>query len=226
MPKQRQAQESVPESILLSSGEISIVMLDARYTPYSSHPAQIENLCGSFVETATSDGLEPVVMANRTCVSRQRELYHLHGNITISRGRASFMGAKGVAGIERLARSLRIGSPECIVHMAIFCVKLGKRAQVTSCGLLETNMARWGYFLRCEGRLYEETNAVRFSIHRFEGDFAFPEQFRPDGNDWTVTGKGTVLVRLTWRRLAWTREAERECLAFCDRVARWLHSCC
>ena len=99
--------------------------------PYSSHPVQIQNLCCSFVEIATSDCLEQVVIVNRTCLSRQRELYHLHCN-PISRGRASFMGANDVAGIECLAPSLRIGSPECIVHMAIFCIKLGKCAPVTS----------------------------------------------------------------------------------------------
>ncbi len=41
-----------------------------------------------------------------------------------------------------------------------------------------------------------------------------------------VTGKGMVIIRLIWQRMAWDREAETACLAMCDLVTEWLRGCC
>ena len=71
--------------------------------------------------------------------------------------------------------------------------------------------------------MYEHTNTVRLKVKKFEGSiFHLPEEFRPDNNDWMVTGKGMVITRLTWRRLPWTHEAEQACLSMCIRVVDWL----
>lgn len=63
--------------------------------------------------------------------------------------------------------------------------------------------------------------------HRFDRlPFFIPVDFRPNKNDWTVTGKGMVIIRLIWQHMVWTREAEEACLSMCDRVTEWLHGCC
>jgi hypothetical protein len=103
--------------------------------------------------------------------------------------------------------------------------------QVSASGLLENVLLnRYARHLRVEGRMYDHTNTVRLSIHTFcadpdadpsaEGVFYLPRACWPDRNDWTVTGRGTVMTRFTWRknRVEWTRECEAHCLALCDRV--------
>ncbi len=80
--------------------------------------------------------------------------------------------------------------------------------------------------MRVTGRMYDHTNSVGFSIVRFEEDaFRMPAEFWPDSNDWTVTGKGMVIIRLIWKNVQWTQPLEDACLAMCNRVTDWLGSC-
>ena len=81
--------------------------------------------------------------------------------------------------------------------------------------------------MRVKGRIYEHTNSVCFTVLKFDQPpFLLPAEFRPDSNDWTVTGKGMVIIRLIWHHLEWSTAAEADCLAFCDRATEWLRTCC
>lgn len=220
----------IPESILDASGCVQTILLDERYAPYARQIPRIENLCGTFTEYVTTEGLDPVVKRTGT----QREIFHLHGNVVINQGKGAFMGVRGLHGIKRLARALRLESAGNVVHMAVLTTKLGKRAQVSANGLLETNLERHSEHLRVEGRMYEHTNAVRFTLVKFEApQFWLPREMQPDNNDWMVTGKGMVIIRLSWRGvdeerrgLAWNKDTEAACLGLCERVTEWIRRCC
>jgi len=223
MPRPNRRVDCVPESVLLPDGHIGSILLDERYAPYSRRGARIENLCGSFTEYVRTDGLESVLFKNGS----QKEMYHFQGNVVVNQGKGSFMAARGRTGLKKLARALRLSGPSNVVHMAVLTSKLGKRAQVTAAGLLETTLQRYPSQVRVKGRIYEHTNSVCFSVESFDQDpFQLPPEYAPDKNDWTVTGKGMLIIRLIWQRLEWTDEAERACLAFCDRATEWLHGCC
>lgn len=207
----------------MSDGEVKTIMLDERYTPYASQNPKIENLCGSFREYTSTHGLEGVIKSTQTCLGRQKELFHLHGNVTIYQGKAAFMAVRGMSGLEKLSRALNLSSAENIVHMAVLSGRIGSRVHVAESGLLETNLAYHSKWIRVEGRMYEYTNTVRLRVLKFEGPvFYLPEAIRPDNNDWMVTGKGIIIIRLTWRSLSWSRENEEACLAMCTRAVEWL----
>jgi len=226
MPKLDRHTHPVRQPVLLSSGEISIITLDDRFAPHSTKPARIENLCGFYLQYFDTRPFQQILHKKKTCFGQQRELYHLEGNLTINQGRASFMGARSYAGLTRLGRTMRLEDPSFAVHMAVLCLKLGRRAHVTSHGLMESNIARWDRHVRVEGRMFELCNTVRFTVQAYEGEFALDPALRPDNNDWAITGKGTVIARLTWVRLVWTAEAEAGILAFTNRVGEWLKECC
>jgi hypothetical protein len=223
MPKIQRHNICVPESILTSDGEVQTILLDERYTPYTSQKPKIENLCGSFCEYTSTNGLEGVVKLTQTCLGRQKEIFHLHGNVTIYQGKAAFMAVRGIEGLQKLSNALNLSSAHNIVHMAVLSGRIGTRVQVAESGLLESNLSQHNEWIRIEGRMYEHTNTVRLRVRKFEGPvFFLPEETRPDNNDWMVTGKGMVIIRLTWRRLSWTREAEDACLTMCTRAVEWL----
>jgi len=226
MPRISISEDTIPESILLDDGKVTTIMLDIKYSPYEKQIPRIENICGSFREAVPSQGLEGVLIKTKTPFGIQREIYHIEGNIILNQSKASFMGARSFDGLEKLSQSLNISTPRNNVHMVVFCMKLGKRVQVTPCGLLETNIARKQPLIRIQGRLYEQNNTARFCIKRFEGLFQLNTAYKPDNNDWGVTGKGTVLSRMTWKHINWTQEVETECLKLCSRVASWLETCC
>lgn len=220
MPKE------VRQAVLLSTGTISIVTLDERFAPYSHHPPKIENICGYFTQYLDTRPFAPVVETRRSCFGQTHELFHLDGNVTVHQGRASFMGAQSRAGLERLARTLRL-EPDCFtVHMVVLCMKLGQRAHVSTNGLLESNISRWTRHIRVHGRILEQANIVRFKIQEFTGEFQFPVALIPGNNDWAVTGRGTVLARMTWHRLQWDQPAEDQVIDLAARVGAWLTECC
>lgn len=225
MPRQNPRSCCVHESILKPDGSVETILLDERYTPYSRRGARIENLCGSFTQAlVNSTDLNKVLIKTGS----QREFFHLHGNVVLNQGKAAFMAVRGMTGLESIARSLKLPSPKNVVHMAVITCKLGKRAQVSTSGLLESTLARYSPKVSVKGRIYEHTNSVCFSVASFrEPPFCLHDSCTvPDKNDWTVTGKGMLIIRLIWHRLEWSRDVERHCLDFCDRTAEWLVSCC
>jgi hypothetical protein len=48
----------------------------------------------------------------------------------------------------------------------------------------------------------------------------------PLTNDWTVTGKGVVIGRFTFRDLEWTQDVEARIFSFGERVVAFLGTCC
>jgi len=225
MPRHKQRRNTVSERIRLPTGGTSVIMIDEKYMPYTPQPAKIENICGSFRQAVFTQGLDGVLFKTNTCFGKQHELYHLQGNVTLNGNKASFMGARSMHGIEQLARALSLETPQNIVHMVVVCTKLGKRVQVSPNGLLESRIARWSEQVHLEGRMMEQNNTVRIRIIDFTGPFALPREMIPENNDCSVTGRGTVLTRFTWRRIEWSQEVESACLALCNSMAAWLTEC-
>lgn len=223
MPFCKRGQLSVCERVLGTDGSIATILLDQRYAPYQKQEARIENLCGSFTEYTLSAPLKTAIF--KGC--GQQELFHLHGNVTINQGRASFLAVRSMEGLGNLSRALHLSSPRNVVHMAVLTSKLGRRVQVSSAGALESFLRRHNALVKETGRMFEQTNSVGFTVRAFDREPAsIPAAFRPDGNDWTVTGKGMVLIRLTWKRVEWTQEIEDACLVMCNRMTEWLSTCC
>jgi hypothetical protein len=223
MPRHNKRSQCVRESILLPNGGVDTILLDERYTPYTRQPTRIENLCGSFTEFVSTTGLEQVLRRS----GLQRELFHVHGNVVVNQGKGAFMAVRGADGLAGLARALRLSGPGNVVHMAVLTSKMGVRAQVSAGGLLEASLARHRDMVRVKGRIYEHTNSVCFAVRRFDqAPFELPAAVRPDNNDWTVTGKGMIIIRLIWHHLEWNAAVEEACLGLCDRVTAWLQGCC
>lgn len=132
MPKRTERCDCVPESVLLADGMVHTIMLDERYSPYASQGARLENLCGVFKEPVAPLDIAPVLATTHTAFGCQKEVFNVHGNAAIHRGRASFMGVRSAEGLEGLARGLNLTSAGNAVHMAVMCGKTGERVQVSA----------------------------------------------------------------------------------------------
>lgn len=145
-------------------------------------------------------------------------LFHVEGNLTVHYNKVSFMGVRGIAGIEKIHTTLGVENPIAKVHMAVFCMKLGKRVQVRADGYAERNLVRHYPLISVNNKLYEQSNMIHFQVKAFEGTLAMPKHLQPINNNWTITGRGTVIARVTWKNMQWTRETEEIYLAFCRNV--------
>jgi hypothetical protein len=133
-----------------------------------------------------------------------------------------FKGVRGHFALREMVRdSLLPEATTARVHMAVLGASLGVRLQTSPGCYLENKIWHRGSFAWIDvgGRLMDQINVVRLVVldWRVTG---LPERYWPVGNDLVLTGKGSVLHRLTWngRGVDWDDQAEQEILKACQWV--------
>ena len=80
------------------------------------------------------------------------------------------MGVRGITGIERMQHTLNIEDPVAKVHMAVFCMKLGKRVQVRADGYAEQTLQRWACLSQCFGFYHINLTFQKQALPRHRGE--------------------------------------------------------
>jgi len=109
--------------------------------------------------------------------------------------------------------------------MAVLTARLGRRVQVSWLGYMETKLQAYGGKISFTPRLDDNNNSVRIEVKRFIQEFEIDPSIKPLTNDWTVTGKGAVIIRYTWDSIWWTEDVERMVIEFTGRVVGLLDGC-
>lgn len=213
----------VPVTVMGKDWRPRTVMRHTRMAPYARRPARFENVCGQYLAKVHYPAVASAVVDSRSFFGVQKEMYHTEGAVTLNGRTATYKGCRGHQSIGRLARALCLHGAESRVHMAILSGTTGTPTEVRQEGYLEIRL--WPCVQEGLVRVeppFEQTNSLRLSITRFEGEFALPEAIRPVTNDWTVTLRGAVIARMTWAGLEWRQETEDALAAFADRVIAML----
>lgn len=204
---------------LLQHGKVVQLELSMRYQPYPRKPVSLENLCGKFVHKVDSKKIKPVTVLNRTCMGWQHEVYNIHGNATFSKknkGNMVFKGCRNFKAIQKLGEDLNIPHEpkvQTIIHMAVLSAHMGQLLDVSPMGLVEKIVEDLGY----RGyRSIDGTNAFKFSLNPQQWKMVCKDEF-PRSNDWTMTTRGSVVVRLTWDVCEWSQELEDSLLEMCNK---------
>lgn len=179
---------------------------------------------------------------------RQHEMFHLDGHVTVRctpglPRSMIFKGVKGLQGISSLMRDLFLDEEveaRCdttawqyktipLVHMGVITSCMGIRLQTTECCYLENRVlegygALRGGWLSVETRSPDQCNIVRLSVKDWSG--ILPPGIAPIANDLVITGKGSVVHRLSWGGLPWNARVEQEMLEGCGRVVGAIVSVC
>lgn len=77
-------QQEVPETILVG-GKKQVIMLDAKYKPYSRRDVRVENICGSFSNHVEDHRFQGVAKKTRSCFGNHWILVALF-NFVMSNG--------------------------------------------------------------------------------------------------------------------------------------------
>lgn len=111
--------------------------------------------------------------------------------------------------------------------MGVLTARLGRRVQVSWLGYLDTRLqATYMKYIKFTPRLDDNNNSVRFEIKDFSGGFEIEESIKPLTNDWTVTGKGAVIIRFTWKPMWWTEAEEDRVIKYAGKIVGLLDACC
>jgi hypothetical protein len=188
----------------------------------------IENLCGMFATYVEIRMLQGLVVDTITPFGVQHMLFHAEGNVVVDQGRGFFKACRSAAGLEELSRCLYLETPKNRVHMLVLTARLGKRVQVESGGFLERSLAPHQWLFRITPPM-DEVNHMRLEVKTFAGPFEIDRSIRPLANDWTVTGRGSVIARFTWPKdetQNWNSDVERMVIQYSERVIALLNTCC
>ena len=167
---------------------------------------------------------------------RQQELFHKDGHVTIRctpglPRSMIFKGTKGMQGLPNLMKDLFLDRETVVplVHMGVVSSCMGVRLQTSQCCYLENRVlegcgALRGGWIEVETRTPDQCNIIRLSV--VDWSRFLPERLAPVGNDLVITGKGSVVHRLSWTGLPWDDDVERQLLAACGRVVEAIVSVC
>lgn len=200
-----------------------------RWAPYPRKTCQVENVCGRFLlatagvhwgAPALDDRLQGASFRVTSPFGLQTELYHLAGHVTSRAtpglpGSMIFKGVRGMEGLAQLKKDLLLDTEPVVasIHMAVVGSCLGNRLQTSQGCYLENKVDRLDW-LSVGSRSLDQCNVVRLNVSKWD----LPLPLTPLSNDMVVTGKGSVVHRLTWEGLVWTRDTEDTILSTCERV--------
>lgn len=203
----------------------------AGYAPRPVRPARVENISG-FVQCVDAPvAMDQLAVPGRKCFGSHLEIHHLHGVLYLyPSARIFFKGCKGVAALERIAASLHLPqlASEPDVHMAVFTARLGHCVDTAS-GQYMRHLVRVRFpalvFMPhgVDNHIALHVKAPAFQLH----DMPWIEPaFQPADMDVTVSGRGAVLVRMSWTTpIRWTPRAEAAALGLCEGLAQALREC-
>jgi hypothetical protein len=200
-------------------GKVVLMTLDQRFKKYAARPCRIENMCGRFKYNVRKAPLSNVITlfpgANSTSERGgwTENIYSIYGNCSYlceTSERLHFKGCQGLASVHKLAEELRAPTKDTVVHMVVISGCMGEFVDVRPCGLMDTLLRRMKI---TPFRTIDATNSVRFHV-RMDEWLDLP---RPKVSDWTITTRGSVIIKFTWSALPWTLEVERKMLEFCNK---------
>ena len=190
--------------------------------------------------------LDSVCFRTDSPFGRQFELFHVAGHVTVrsTPGLARsviFKGVKGVSGTRELLRDLFLDGMDArrgidrapsvlpLVHMGVMSCCIGERLQTSHGCYLENKVSSGvgsmqGGWMRVEPRSMDQCNIVRLAVHHWHS--LLPEHLMPTSNDIVITGKGSVMHRMSWPGVVWTEENERVVLDVCTWVAEQIAAVC
>lgn len=180
---------------------------------------------------AVDERLESVCFHTSSPFGRQRELFHLGGHVTVRctpglPRSMQFKGVRGLVFLRSLMRDLFLDELRVIplVHMGVVSSCLGVRLQTSACCYLENRVRERHGWLAVEARTPDQCNVVRLSVKDWSN--LLPVDLVPRHNDMVITGRGSVVHRLSWHDLVWDERAERAVLRACQRVGAVVAELC
>lgn len=189
------------------------MQLMPKYKVYKKRKTRMENLCGQFKTVVRRDTLSSVVNRCHTCMGKQDDVYSIFGNGCLMERLNSRMYFKGCTNLKvahMLSEELGMDKPPVLVHMIVLSACMGILVDIRPCGLMMSilqNMGLSPYYI------VDSTNAVRFKVNTSE----WPGVVLPKSNDWTITTRGSVIMRMTWNSLEWSQKIEDDIVLSCDR---------
>lgn len=202
-----------PKMKMMVKDQVTVVEMQECYKKYNQRECRIENICGRFPALVDKRMIEKVIVPMRTCMGVQEDVYNIFGNGAFMAGSKDcmlFKGCQNHSTAMKLAADIGLKVPtRMTVNMIVISACMGELIDISPTGIMQNILKQSGITPRY---LYEHYNAIRFTVSKMY--WACPHY--PRNNDWTITLRGSVIIRTTWNFLTWNEKMETELLQFCN----------
>ena len=152
----------------------------------------------------------------------------LHGS------KLHFRGARGDAGIKRLAKAAGLFYDENVVFMCVCSMHLGKRIQTKKTAFFEQAIYPKLPGVQLVKRLFDENLHIRLSFRgknwlpplQRRVEFGFPAGQAPTSLHIRIAFHGHVQMRVGFKDVLWSETLETSTLQLCSYLQQRIIECC
>jgi hypothetical protein len=197
---------------VLTNGQIIEHVMGKRYKKYAFKECRMENICGHLLSNTYSPTVKRAAVKGTGCMGWQHDIYSIYGNgslMSLSSNNIFFKGCRNLQGLHSFAKDLGIGNYSNQVHMSVASGCLGMLIDVRNGGLVYNILRK---MLLHPYYAADSTNTIRFrkSPNIDLGGIC------PKTNDWVLTIRGCVIIRMTWDAQEWSQELEEKLVRYCQ----------
>lgn len=218
MPKSP-SEKRVPESPshervmrVLKNGIVTDHVLSEKYTHYPFKECRMENICGHLFSHAYSPTVRKAAVKGTGCMGWKHDIYSIYGNgslMTLASNNIFFKGCRNLKGLHLFAQDMGIENFSNQVHMSVTSGCLGMLIDIRNGGLAYNVLRK---MLLHPYYAADSTNSIRFR----KSPFIDLGGVYPKTNDWIITIRGCVIIRMTWDAQQWTQEIEEKLVRYCQ----------
>jgi hypothetical protein len=168
--------------------------------------------------------MEHVMFPVKYSYQGSKRMYHTDGTITLNKDFVYFKGCNGVSAINRIQNDIGLEDNACKVYMVLITGNIGYFVDVRF-GCLIEHFFRYNFSKSFSPRVrIIDLHPVVYLEMTEWIEAIFPEvpkECRPHRVLATVSHKGTVIFRLSWKGVLWTASVEEKIMCFCQ----WILDC-
>lgn len=208
---------------------IKITPIDrpASLFPYS--PVRIDNMAGNFQNLFRTIDMDSVIFASRQSFQFNKQIYHIDATLNIHKRIVHFKGCCGMNALMRIQRDIGLHDASCRIYMCLITGNMGVLVDVNfGCYLERFFLYNFHKTFSPRIRVIDLHPVIYLEMNEWNTEL-FPEvppEKRPTRMVVSVSHKGTVIFRLTWKNIIWDHPTEASMMRLCQWLMDLIKASC
>jgi hypothetical protein len=206
-----------------------IISIECKDGTIPYQPIAIDNMAGKFKDFLRCTDIHPLVFSASHFVTKTRQIYHLHGTLTLHNQVVHFKGCRGLQSLQDIAADIGLCEADGYVYMTLMTGNLGHQVDVRfGCYIERYFQGNMKGCIRPRIRIIDLHPVVYLETRHWDTSVLpdIPENMRPVKTVCSVSNRGTVIIRCTWKKLLWTQDTEHHVLRFGQWLMDTINLCC
>lgn len=190
----------------------------------------IDNMTGYFLDMFRTKDMNAVVFSSQNRFQCKRQIFHLHGTLSVFKQVVHFKGCHGHDAITQIASDIGLQHGGCKVYMVLLTGVIGTLVDVQfGCYIERYFLHAFQTCIKPRIRIIDLHPVIYLELHSWDTAYLpdLPSQFRPKRIVITVSNKGTVIFRVTWgKTIVWSKTVEKHIVEACQWIMDKIKECC